>query len=104
VFSATLVSGVYLSGSLRSVYDSKCQGGGPVSPDRRKQFSVIRLSPNLQMYIFAKISFHARGSVVDRDTMLQDGRSRDRVPMRWIFFSIYLTLQVALWPSGRFSF
>jgi hypothetical protein len=30
-----------------------------------------------------------RGSVVDWGTMLQAGRSRVRVPMRWIFFSTF---------------
>jgi hypothetical protein len=29
-----------------------------------------------------------RGSVVDSGTMLQTGRSRVRVPMRWIFFQL----------------
>jgi hypothetical protein len=29
----------------------------------------------------------ARGSVVGWGTMLQAGRSRVRVPMRWIFFN-----------------
>jgi hypothetical protein len=36
----------------------------------------------------------ARGSVVGWGTMLQDGRSRDRIPMGWIF-SIYLILPAA---------
>jgi hypothetical protein len=35
----------------------------------------------------ALILVGARGSVVGWDTMLQAGRSRVRVPMRWIFFN-----------------
>jgi hypothetical protein len=45
----------------------------------------------------------ARGSVVGWGTMLKAGRSRFRVSMRSLDFSIDLILPVVLWPWRRLS-
>jgi hypothetical protein len=53
------------------------------------------------MYFYFRLvtlELGACGSTVGWGTMIQAGRSRDRVPMRWIFFSFYLILPSALWP------
>jgi hypothetical protein len=44
-----------------------------------------------------------RGSAVDWGTMLQPVRSRVRVPMRSLNFSIYLILPTAPWHWGRLN-
>jgi hypothetical protein len=62
-----------------------------------QRFPDTLLSIRIYFYYVSKFSSvryleGARGSVVGWGTMLQVGRSRDRVPTRWIF-SIYLSFQ-----------
>jgi hypothetical protein len=73
------------------------------SVSKQVRFSIAMLSITLHCsWILSYIGFsrkaHRRicqGTILNEGTMLQVGRSRDRVPMGWIFFSNLPN------PSGR---
>jgi hypothetical protein len=70
----------------------------------------IKISRSVQIHLSFRPIFRnpklklcwARGTLVGWGTMLQVGRSRVRVPMRWIFF-FNLPNPAALWPWDRLN-
>jgi hypothetical protein len=59
-----------------------------------KSYRITLCDEEREIKVFL-IIIGARGSVDGWGTMLQAGRSRDQIPMRWIFL-IYLILPAAL--------
>jgi hypothetical protein len=62
--------------------------------------SYIYTNVSFKPYLKASVGGHAVASLVEA-LMLQVGRSRDRVPIKWIFFSIHLIFPAALWSWGQ---
>jgi hypothetical protein len=81
--------------------------GGPVADSvfvqlRRNYYSHSHIGPRTNHRINHNTQKGGSGSVVGWGSMLQAGRSRALVPMRWIF-SIYLFFPAALWLWGRLN-
>jgi hypothetical protein len=76
----------------RKFFNTSCRGGSKILTS---WFTTTRT------YALQKVAtkFEARGSVDGSGTMLHDGRSRVRFPMRPFHFSIYLILPAALGPG-----
>jgi hypothetical protein len=61
-------------------------------------FRAILLTWNKEIKLRHTLKFGAHDSVVGWGTMLQIGRLRVRISMRWIFL-IYIIVPAALWPG-----
>jgi hypothetical protein len=101
-------------GQTRPERQIPCRGGveylhcSPLSHRRRRkgnsriwESKIGRESHGTRTHNFLYLG--ARSSIDGWGTMLHAGRSRVLVSMKWIFFSIYLSLPAALWSWGALS-